>query len=88
MQSMGKEQEDRDMTYHFPMSLRDPINKLPENRQMFLRMKIQEMIFRETEEHRRLQSCTNSCQVQAFGELNQTDKNGQSSVQSFFHSFT
>jgi hypothetical protein len=88
MQSMGKEQEDRDMTYHFLMSLRDPINKLPENRQMFLHMKIQEMIFQETEEHKRLQSCTNSCQVQAFGELNQTDKNGQSSVQSFFYTFT
>jgi hypothetical protein len=44
-QSIGKEQEDRDTTYHFLMSLRDPINKLPENRQMFLRVKIQEMIF-------------------------------------------
>jgi hypothetical protein len=40
MHSVGKEQEDRDTTCHFLMSLRDPINKLPENRQMFLRMKI------------------------------------------------
>jgi hypothetical protein len=45
MQSIGKEQEYRDTTCHFLMSLRDPINKLPENRQMFLRVKIQEMIF-------------------------------------------
>jgi hypothetical protein len=40
MQSMGKEQEDRNTTYNFLMSLRDPINKLPGNKQMFLRMKI------------------------------------------------
>jgi hypothetical protein len=72
MQSLGKEQEDRVKTCHFPMSFRDPINKLPENRQMFLRVKIQEMIFQETEEHIRLQSYTNSCQLRAFGELNQT----------------
>jgi hypothetical protein len=77
MQSMGKQQEDRDTTCHFLMSLRDPINKLPENRQMFLRIKIQEMIFQEPKEHKRLQSRTDSRQMQAFGELNQTDGNRQ-----------
>jgi hypothetical protein len=88
MQSIGKEQGDRDTTYHFLMSLRDPINKLPENRQMFLRMKIQEIIFQEIEEHKRLHSCTDSRQMREFGELHQTDGNQHLSVQSFFHNFS
>jgi hypothetical protein len=46
MQSMGNGREDWDTTYHFLMSLWEPINRLPEDRQMFLRIKIQE-IFQE-----------------------------------------
>jgi hypothetical protein len=65
-----------------------PYNKLPENKQMFLRMKIQEIIFQETEEHKRLLSCTDSRQMQEFGELNQTDGIRHLSVQSFFHNFS
>ena len=49
MQSMGNGREDWDMTYHFLMSLWEPTNRLPEDRQMFLRVKIQEMIFQETQ---------------------------------------
>ena len=44
MQSMGNGREDWDTTYHFLMSLWEHMNRLPEDRQMFLRMKIQEMI--------------------------------------------
>ena len=47
MQSMGNGREDRDTTYHFFMSLWEPINRLLEDRRMFLRMKILEMIFQE-----------------------------------------
>jgi len=39
---MGNGREDWDTTYHFLMSLWEPINRLPEDRQLFLRMKIQE----------------------------------------------
>jgi hypothetical protein len=49
MQPMGNGREEWDMTYHFLMSLWQPINRLPEERQMFLRMKIQKMIFQETQ---------------------------------------
>jgi hypothetical protein len=53
MQSMGNGREDWDTTYHFLMSLWEPINRLPEDRQMFLRMKIQETIFQETPKTKR-----------------------------------
>jgi hypothetical protein len=52
MQSMGDGREDWNTTYHFLMSLWQPINSLPEDRQMFLRMKIQEMIFQETQKQK------------------------------------
>jgi len=51
MQSMGNGREDWDMTY-FLMSLWGLINRLPEERQMFLRMKIQEMIFQGTQKQK------------------------------------
>jgi hypothetical protein len=47
MQSMGNGREDWYSTYHL-MRVREPINRLPEDRQIGLRMKIQEMIFQET----------------------------------------
>jgi len=40
------------MTYHFLMSLWIPIKRLPEDRQMFFRMKIQEIIFQETQKEK------------------------------------
>jgi hypothetical protein len=52
MQSMGNGREDWDTTYHFLMSLWEPINRLREDSQMFLRIKIQETIFLETPQKR------------------------------------
>jgi hypothetical protein len=49
MLSMDNGREDWDMTYHFLTSLLEFINRLPEDRQVFLRMKIQELIFQETQ---------------------------------------
>jgi hypothetical protein len=43
MQSIGNGREDWDTTYHFLMSLWEPINRLPEEMQMFLHMKTQEI---------------------------------------------
>ena len=66
IQSMGNGREDWDTTYHFLMSLWKPINSLTEDRQMFLRMKIQEMIFQETPKQKGTESNTNSSQMQFF----------------------
>jgi len=52
MQSMGNGLEDWDRTYRFLMSLWEPIKRLPEDSQMFLRLNIQETIFRETPKQR------------------------------------
>jgi hypothetical protein len=60
MQSMDNGREDWDKTYHFLMGLWEPIRRLTEDRQKFLRMKIQEIIFQET------QSSTSSSQIQLF----------------------
>jgi len=48
MQSISNGREDWDTTYHFLMSLWEPINRLLEDRQMFLRMQIQGIIFQVT----------------------------------------
>ncbi|XP_012278607.1 uncharacterized protein LOC105698712 [Orussus abietinus] len=47
--SQGKagNQEEEDDTYHFLMSIGNPLRSLPLDRQMFLRLKIQELIFNE-----------------------------------------
>jgi hypothetical protein len=66
MQSMGNGCEDWDTIYHFLMSLREPINRLPEERQMFLHMKIPEMIFQETQKDKGTQSSTSLSQMQLF----------------------
>ena len=42
MQTMGNGREDWDTTYHFLTSLWEPTNRLPEDRRLFLRVKIQE----------------------------------------------
>jgi len=67
------------------MSLWEPINRLPEDRQMFLRMKIQEMIFQETQKEKWTQSSTSSSQMQLF---HYEDGRGQHlTAQSFFQTF-
>jgi len=66
MQSMGNGREDWDTTYHFLISLWEPTNRLPEDRQMFLRMKIQEMIFQETQKQKGTQSSTSPSQCSSF----------------------
>jgi len=39
--------EDEDDTYHFLMSVRNPLRSLPLDRQMFIRLKIQELVYNE-----------------------------------------
>ena len=85
MQSMGNGREDRDTTYHFLMSLWEPINRLPEDRQMFLRMKIQEMIFQETQKEKGIQSSTSSSQMQLFHY--EDGRCQHLTAQSFFQTF-
>jgi hypothetical protein len=58
MQSVGDGREVWDTTYRFLMSLWEPVNRLPEEWQMFLRMKIQEMIFQETQKQKGTESST------------------------------
>jgi len=66
MQSMGNGREDGDTTNHFVMSLWEPINRLPEDRQTFLRMKFKEVIFQETQKQKGTQSSTSSSQMKLF----------------------
>lgn len=40
-------QEEEDDTYHFLMSVRNPLKSLPLDRQMFVRLKIQELVYNE-----------------------------------------
>ncbi|KAK2579057.1 hypothetical protein KPH14_002847 [Odynerus spinipes] len=40
-------QEEEDDTYHFLMSVRNPLRSLPLDRQMFVRLKIQELVYNE-----------------------------------------
>ncbi|KZC05112.1 hypothetical protein WN55_08719 [Dufourea novaeangliae] len=40
-------QDDEDDTYHFLMSVRNPLKSLPLDRQMFVRLKIQELVYNE-----------------------------------------
>ena len=88
MQSMGNGREDWDTTCHFLMSLWGPINRLPEDRQMFLRM----MIFQETQKQKGTQSSTSSSQMQLFhyevGRSNQGERGQHLTAQSFFQTFS
>jgi len=92
MQSMDNGREDWDTTYHFLMSLWEPINRLPEDRQMFLHVKIQEMIFQETQKQKETQSSTSSSQMQLFhykdGRSNQGERGQHLTAQSFFQTFS
>jgi hypothetical protein len=65
MQSMENRREDWDTTYRLLISLWEPINRLPDDRQMFLRIKIQE-IFQETQKRKGTESSTSSSQMQLF----------------------
>ena len=91
IQSMGNGREDWDTTYHFLMSLWKPINRLTEDRQMFLRMKIQEMIFLETEKQKETESSTSSSEMQLFhhddGRTNQGEIVQHLTTQSYFQTF-
>lgn len=41
------QEEEEDDTYHFLMSVRNPLKSLPLDRQMFVRLKIQELVYNE-----------------------------------------
>jgi hypothetical protein len=60
------------------MSIWKPINILPEGRQMYLRMKIQEIIFQETPKQKGAEISTSSSQMQLFhykdGSSNQGER--------------
>lgn len=51
MKSMARKEDEKDTTYHYLMSLKDPINSLPLNSQMFVRYKIQEIVMKEIDKH-------------------------------------
>jgi hypothetical protein len=86
MQSMGNGRALWDTTYHFLMSLWESIKRLPEDRQMFIHMKIQEMIFQETP------GSTSSSQMQLFryedGRSNEGETGQQLTAQSFVQIFS
>ena len=88
---MGNGREDLHTTYHFLVSLQEPINRLPEDMQMFLRMKIQEVIFQETPKQKGTESSTSSSQMQLFryedGRSNQGERGQHLTAQSFFQTF-
>jgi len=92
MQSMGNGREDWDTTYHFLMSLWERINRLAEDRQMFLRMKIQAIIFQEAQKQKGTQGSTSSSQMQLFhyvdGRSNQGERGQHLTAQSFFQTFS
>lgn len=44
---LSASQEEEDDTYHFLMSVRNPLKSLPLDRQMFVRLKIQELVYNE-----------------------------------------
>jgi len=48
--------EDEDDTYHFLMSVRNPLRSLPLDRQMFVRLKIQELVYNEINSQNQQQS--------------------------------
>ncbi|XP_020293433.1 uncharacterized protein LOC109859507 isoform X2 [Pseudomyrmex gracilis] len=51
--------EDEDDTYHFLMSVRNPLRSLPLDRQMFVRLKIQELVYNEINSQNQHQPHTN-----------------------------
>jgi hypothetical protein len=59
---------------------------------MFLHVKIQEMIFQETQKQKGTQSSTSSSQMQLFqykdGKSNQEERGQRLTAQSFFQTFS
>lgn len=53
IKSMARKEDEKDTTYHFLMSLKDPINSLPIHSQMFLRYKIMEIVMKEIEKNQK-----------------------------------
>ncbi|XP_017789852.1 PREDICTED: uncharacterized protein LOC108572163 [Habropoda laboriosa] len=51
-------QEEEDDTYHFLMSVRNPLKSLPLDRQMFVRLKIQELVYNEINSQNQQQNRT------------------------------
>ncbi|KAL0109045.1 hypothetical protein PUN28_014263 [Cardiocondyla obscurior] len=49
--------EDEDDTYHFLMSVRNPLRSLPLDRQMFVRLKIQELVYNEINSQNQQTAC-------------------------------
>ncbi|XP_076662358.1 uncharacterized protein LOC143365762 [Halictus rubicundus] len=45
--AVSQQEEEFDDTYHFLMSVRNPLKSLPLDRQMFVRLKIQELVYNE-----------------------------------------
>jgi hypothetical protein len=92
MQSMGNGHKDWNLTYHFLMSFWEPIIRLQEDRQMFLHMKIQEMIYQETPKQKGTESSTSSSQKHLFlyedGKSNQGKRVQHLTAQSFFQNFS
>ena len=90
MQSVGNGREDWDRTYHFLMSLWEPIKRLPEDRKLFLHINIPEIIFQDTQ-IKGTQSGTSSSQIQLFnfeyGRSNQGERDQHLTAQSFFQTF-
>ncbi|CAH1972677.1 unnamed protein product [Acanthoscelides obtectus] len=58
MKSMAKKEDEKDTTYHFLMSLKDPINRLSIDSQMFLMYKIMEIVMKEIDKN---QKPNNAC---------------------------
>jgi hypothetical protein len=90
--SISNRREEWDTTYHFLMSLWEPINRLPEDRQMFLRVKIEKVIFQETQKQKGTKSSTSSSQMQLFnyedGISNLGETGQHLTTQSFFQTFS
>ncbi|KAI4498901.1 hypothetical protein M0802_006076 [Mischocyttarus mexicanus] len=64
-------QEEEDDTYHFLMSVRNPLRSLPLDRQMFVRLKIQEIVYNEiNSQNHQIRSYDNSQDVKPLKSQN------------------
>lgn len=60
---LSASQEEEDDTYHFLMSVRNPLKSLPLDRQMFVRLKIQELVYNE------INNCQNQQQYEGSQDV-------------------
>lgn len=60
--------EDEDDTYHFLMSVRNPLRSLPLDRQMFVRLKIQELVYNEINSQNQQPTATRVYDASAHGQ--------------------